>query len=373
MKQLVCEMCGSVDLLKQDGVFVCQNCGTKYSVEEARKMMVEGTVEVQGVVKLDSSDELKKLYQAARNARETSDTESALKHYESISARDPDSWEALFYLVVLKTESIKNSEIASAAVSVSNCLPKVFELLNNCDEEEEQKKEYVKEIVAECYSTASWLTNASHNFYKTMTKGNGAMALTGVGGVISSISSTSNALQEDANRCLHIANLMIYCGNYIESTFDMTDEDYKKYAVICWRKALELSNDYKGVHGSVLFDEESRTRFLNKIGQYDEESKKEVETQTTNPNGGCYVATAVYGSYDCPQVWTLRRYRDYTLAETWYGRAFIRTYYAISPTLVKWFGHTSWFKKMWQGRLDKMVADLQEKGFESTPYEDKEW
>ena len=45
--------------------------------------------------------------------------------------------------------------------------------------------------------------------------------------------------------------------------------------------------------------------------------------------GGCYVATAVYGSYDCPQVWTLRRYRDYTLAETWHGRAFIRTYYAI--------------------------------------------
>ena len=29
-------------------------------------------------------------------------------------------------------------------------------------------------------------------------------------------------------------------------------------------------------------------------------------------SGGCYVATAVYGSYDCPQVWTLRRYRDYT-------------------------------------------------------------
>ena len=88
---------------------------------------------------------------------------------------------------------------------------------------------------------------------------------------------------------------------------------------------------------------------------------------------GCYVATAVYGSYDCPQVWTLRRYRDYTLAESWYGRAFIRTYYAISPTLVKWFGHTEWFKKMWQGKLDRMVAKLQSNGVESTPYEDKEW
>lgn len=65
---------------------------------------------------------------------------------------------------------------------------------------------------------------------------------------------------------------------------------------------------------------------------------------STASTGGCYVATAVYGSYDCPQVWTLRRFRDYTLAETWYGRAYIRTYYAISPTLVKWFGKTDWFK-----------------------------
>ena len=91
------------------------------------------------------------------------------------------------------------------------------------------------------------------------------------------------------------------------------------------------------------------------------------------PKAGCYVATCVYGSYDCPQVWTLRRYRDDTLGATWYGRAFIRTYYAISPTLVKWFGHTDWFKKMWKGKLDKMVARLQEKCVEDTPYSDKDW
>ncbi|MBQ2783054.1 MAG: hypothetical protein IJE94_07670 [Oscillospiraceae bacterium] len=92
-----------------------------------------------------------------------------------------------------------------------------------------------------------------------------------------------------------------------------------------------------------------------------------------NLNGGCYVATAVYGSYDCPQVWTLRRFRDYTLAKTWYGRALIRTYYAISPALVSWFGHTDWFKKLWRGKLDGMVAKLNATGVESTPYEDKKW
>ncbi len=104
-------------------------------------------------------------------------------------------------------------------------------------------------------------------------------------------------------------------------------------------------------------------------------TRKELEEAKEKANasesGGCYVATAVYGSYDCPQVWTLRRYRDYKLDSTWYGRLFIRLYYATSPTLVKWFGHTSWFKKMWKGKLDRMVERLREEGYEDTPYNDK--
>lgn len=55
------------------------------------------------------------------------------------------------------------------------------------------------------------------------------------------------------------------------------------------------------------------------------------------------------------------------------GRAFIHTYYAISPTLVKLFGQTAWFQLFWKERLDKMVKSLQKDGFESTPYEDLHW
>ena len=59
MKKIVCEMCGSNDLLKKDNVFVCQSCGTKYSVEEAKKMMVEGKVDVSGSkVKVDDTDNM---------------------------------------------------------------------------------------------------------------------------------------------------------------------------------------------------------------------------------------------------------------------------------------------------------------------------
>ena len=88
-------------------------------------------------------------------------------------------------------------------------------------------------------------------------------------------------------------------------------------------------------------------------------------------NSGCYIATAVYDSYDCPQVWTLRRYRDDTLAKTWYGRAFIRLYYAVSPTLVKWFGATEWVKRLWKCGLDRMVEDLNACGVKNTSYEDR--
>lgn len=88
-------------------------------------------------------------------------------------------------------------------------------------------------------------------------------------------------------------------------------------------------------------------------------------------NSGCYIATCVYGSYDCPQVWTLRRFRDDTLDATWYGRLFIRCYYAISPTLVKWFGNTTWFKKIWRGPLDSLVTKLKNDGVSDTLYHDK--
>lgn len=88
-------------------------------------------------------------------------------------------------------------------------------------------------------------------------------------------------------------------------------------------------------------------------------------------SGGCYIATCIYGSYDCPQVWTLRRFRDYTLKRTWYGRIFIKFYYKTSPKLVKLFGQTKWFKHFCKHQLDKFVADLNYKGVDNTCYYDK--
>ena len=88
---------------------------------------------------------------------------------------------------------------------------------------------------------------------------------------------------------------------------------------------------------------------------------------------GCYIATCVYGSYDCPEVWTLRRFRDDTLGSRFPGRLFIRTYYALAPMAVKWFGDSDWFRNFWKCRLDSMVRTLHGKGVADTPYQDRNW
>lgn len=106
----------------------------------------------------------------------------------------------------------------------------------------------------------------------------------------------------------------------------------------------------------------------------DREARRQQEAkrrQEAEQKSGCYIATAVYGSYDCPEVWTLRRFRDNTLDRTWYGRAFIRTYYAVSPTLVRWFGKDSWFQALFRPMLDRLVDRLRQSGVEDTAYQDK--
>ncbi len=157
--------------------------------------------------------------------------------------------------------------------------------------------------------------------------------------------------------------------------YELTKEQYDKIT-------SHVAHDEKVIAIKILRDctgaSLSDAKFA--IDQYARTCKKEVvpksaveldSYQADASKKGCYVATCVYGSYDCKEVWTLRRFRDETLHATWYGRAFIRCYYAISPTLVKWFGHTKWFQSFWRKKLDKLVDKLRGKGVADTWYEDK--
>ena len=267
MNQLICEMCGGSDLIKQDGVFVCQYCGAKYSVEEAKKIINAEKIKIDGTVKISNNEFNAKLANA-------------------------NNWAQLYFQRGAKTVTC-------------GCL-----------------KGY--DAVVEYYKDAELAGANESQFYIDFSRFYVRANLEGFA---------------DGSR--YLKDRGIFVNHYI---FLM--DNAIKYA--------EKDNVPE------LTKEKNET-----LAKLEIELKKYKEKKV-----GCYVATCVYGSYDCPQVWILRRYRDNILASTWYGRVFIRTYYAISPTIVKWFGNTQWFKNHWKSRLDKMVSNLQTRGLEDAPYQD---
>lgn len=346
MKALQCEMCGSHDLIKEGGVFVCQSCGTKYSVEEAKKMMVEGTVDVKGTVKVDTSDELKNLYEIARRAKDTDNSENAAKYYDMILVKDPSSWEANYYVVYFKSMGCKIAEIFSAATDIANCQESVIELIKKNEDDEEKQKSALTEISYRNILISSMLFGAAKNHYEGI-----------------DVSIQHNYIQEFCNNAYASAHIMYTFGDLVETAFDGKFSDI---SIQGWKSGIDIHKQYV----KYLEDKDGN---INLIHSYGDKIRK-YDSSFVNPQvetSSCYVATSLYGSYDCPEVWTLRRFRDFSLDKTWCGRLFINSYYAVSPTFVRHFGNVRLFKKYGRKVLDYVVKKLKDRGFEDTPYKDK--
>lgn len=143
MKQMTCEMCGSTEIVKQDGVFVCQTCGCRYSVEEARKMMIEGIVDVKGTVEVDNSAYVKKYLENARRAKEKEDWEETEKYYNLVEQNDPHNIEAVFYSAYGKAKTTLISDDIykrQAAFKVlENCISIIDDNFDVSREDENEK------------------------------------------------------------------------------------------------------------------------------------------------------------------------------------------------------------------------------------------
>ena len=133
MKRLTCEMCGSTNLVKQDGMFVCQDCGTKYSVEEAKKMMVE----VEGAVQVQNAAQLENLLNMAQSSFDSKNYAKAEEFCNQVIAMDDKNYAAW----KLKGEAI-NYQISATnqrILEVYNCIMTSYRVL---DEEGKAEKKF---------------------------------------------------------------------------------------------------------------------------------------------------------------------------------------------------------------------------------------
>ena len=276
-------MCGSTNLLKEGGVFVCQSCGTKYSVEEAKKMMVEGTVDVKGTVKVDTSDELNNLYEIARRAKDSDNSENAAKYYDMILVKDPSSWEANFYVVYYKAMSCTIGQIANAAYSVTNCLPSVVDLVDK-NVLEDDKENILKEIQARCSIIAHMLSGAAESTY-----------------LDTDAEYRSDYIGDFSDRVLAASTVVHSFGDTIE---DKYKGKFGTMSAESWKDSIEVFQTYTR-HLPPLIDTSGMQKIINEWGdsikKYDPSyvtpslSKKSssVGSASATNSSGCMVVLAI--------------------------------------------------------------------------------
>lgn len=90
MQAIKCELCGSNQLIKENGYYQCEHCGTKYTLEEAKKLIVSGTIEV-----VDGENKKAKLKKDINTYIQINNFVKAIKlmtEYTDIFPEDPDGY-----------------------------------------------------------------------------------------------------------------------------------------------------------------------------------------------------------------------------------------------------------------------------------------
>lgn len=270
MKVIKCEMCGSSDLVKQDGVFVCQSCGLKYSTEEIKKLMIEGTVDVSGsTVKVDTTDELENLYQIARRAKNDNNKANAAKYYDMIMVKDPTSWEAAFFSVYFTAMNCVVARLQSAAISVSNCEESVLGLIRDFVPKEEQAAA-VEEVMKYSILAATNLTAGAKSHYD---------------GISSDI--RNEYTQEYLNNVWAAKDIAYTCGNQIDTIFGDNGE-IGEYAVDAWKTGIAIHETIIPRLADKAGSKSTIDSYYKKISKYDrncaekhffENEKKQLESE----------------------------------------------------------------------------------------------
>ena len=87
-------------------------------------------------------------------------------------------------------------------------------------------------------------------------------------------------------------------------------------------------------------------------GRPEPASRDKSSGKYTSDSKGCFIATAVYGDFNAPEV---RRWRDQVLSNTIAGRTAITLYYRFSPPIARYLVHSPKLSAKLRKFLDAFV------------------
>lgn len=140
MKKITCEICGSNDIIKKDNFFECQLCGTKYSIEEVKKIVLEGSIDISGsTVKIDNSGNIENYLIIAKNAYNANNMSESEVYCNKVLEIDSKNYEALLLKGKLECRYAKIEGIKSYFLNALENAPE--------DKIDEVKEEILTEIL----------------------------------------------------------------------------------------------------------------------------------------------------------------------------------------------------------------------------------
>jgi len=77
--------------------------------------------------------------------------------------------------------------------------------------------------------------------------------------------------------------------------------------------------------------------------------------------GGCFIATAAYGTPLAPEINVLREWRDFKLRKSVGGRMFVKVYYVVSPSIALIIAKSEQLKYLTRKTLTPIVEYFKRK------------
>jgi DNA-directed RNA polymerase subunit RPC12/RpoP len=341
-----CPNCGAdVQLDDSKDKMFCSYCGCQILVQdEISKIKIVNNPTKENYIKLAQRSLKDKQYDEAYN------------YYNKTLELDPDNWEAVYNkgLCAAWKSTLANCRIEELMKSYTNALSIITQNHVSLD-----ITQLVFKFAVDIFEVTMAFATLNAKHYKEFWE-----------------------LKDSANEYwVHL----LRCSQYLEHAYliitdGMCDQsqDIKDAKVEICKSVIEFDCDicksrkYKSgysnghpTYATIWINDTTRSLVVSNYNRAVQAIKKLDNSYTPpiikNKKPGCYIATAVYGSYDAPEVITLRRFRDEVLQKSICGRLFVNIYYCISPCLAEKLKGTKHLNYIVKCLLNKWVVNLRNK------------